>query len=358
MINLTKNQLTSIITSMILIRIYLSLPREMLMSAGNAAWLMVIYITILALILFWFTSLVYKRNESILEIAEDTGGKPFKIITGLIAIAVILIKTSGHIKLFLESVQIVLLQNTAVEIIILFLAVTMILGARAGIESLSIISGLFLPVVITVLATFLVLLIPSLDFRNLLPILGTGPKSIFIHGLKNMSLFADLFLLNFLLPYCKESDSLKKSGFRAIIMNGIIFIAFLVVYGAVFPYPISSEYIFPTFQLTRIVSIGDFFGRIEAFFEFVWAISFFIYTSINIWILSVIWKKTFDLKYNEPIIIPMTVFAIGIGFLQPSMLDVINGSHKFSWALIAFAFLVPLIYGFLSRIRHKSGELQ
>ena len=84
-----------------------------------------------------------------------------------------------------------------------------------------------------------------------------------------------------------------------------------------------------------------------------WAISFLIYASINIWILSIIWKKTFDLKYHEPITIPMTVFAIGIGFLEPSMLNIINGNRKFSWLMIASAFLVPFIYGFLSKISHK-----
>lgn len=353
MINLTKNQLTNLITSMILIRLYLSLPREILVSAGSASWILVLYISVVSVILFFFVSLVYKRNESILEISENLGGKTFKIITGLLSVGLILVKTSGHIKLFIESIQMVLLQNTQTEIIVIILGIALIIGAYSGIESLSIISGLFLPVVITVLASFFVLLIPSLDINNLAPILGTGPKSIFLDGIKSLSLFADLFILNFLLPYCKDKDSLKKSGFRAIIFNSAIFLTFMLVYSSVFPYPISSEYIIPIFQLTRIVEIGDFFGRFEAFFEFVWAISFLIYASINIWVLSVIWKKTFDLKYHEPVIIPMTVFAIGIGFLEPSMLNIINGSRRFSWLMIGAAFLVPLVYGFLSKIQHK-----
>lgn len=353
MISLSKNQLTNLITSMILIRLYLSLPREILMSAGSASWILVLFICIVASVLFFFVSSVYKKNESILEISENLGGKTFKIITGLLATVLILVKTSGHIKLFIESVQMVLLQNTQTEIIVIILGIALVIGAYSGIESLAIISGLFLPVVLTVLASFFVLLIPSIDINNLAPILGTGPKDIFLDGIKSLSLFADLFILNFLLPYCKDGDSLKKSGFRAIIVNGVIFLVFMLVYSSVFPYPISSEYIIPIFQLTRIVEIGDFFGRLEAFFEFVWAISFLIYASINIWILSIIWKKTFDLKYHEPITIPMTVFAIGIGFLEPSMLNIINGNRKFSWLMIASAFLVPFIYGFLSKISHK-----
>lgn len=350
---ISKNQLTSVIVSMILIRLYLTFPRELLMHAGNAAWILVIFLSILALLLFYIISHTYKTNESILEIAEKTGGRTFKIITGVLATAFILIKSSGHIKLFIESIQIVLLNNTPTEIVVLLLALTLIIGSRLGIESLSIISGLFMPVVITVLIGFLVILIPSIDVKNLTPLLGNGAKSIFVDSIRLLSLFGDLFILNFLLPYCKEDDAFSKSGYKAIIINGIIFLVFILVYASVFPYPASSEFIIPIFQLTRIVKIGDLFGRFEAFFEFVWAISFFIYAAINIWVLSVIWQKTFNLKYYEPITVPMTVFAIGIGFLEPNMLEIINGNEKFSWTMVCFAFLVPFIYGFLSNIKEK-----
>ena len=83
MISLSKNQLTNLITSKILIRLYLSLPREILMSAGSASWILVFFICIVASVLFFFVSSVYKKNESILEISENLGGKTFKIITGL-----------------------------------------------------------------------------------------------------------------------------------------------------------------------------------------------------------------------------------------------------------------------------------
>lgn len=353
MISLTKNQLTSLMVSMVLIRLYLSLPRDMFVCAGNAAWILVIYITTIALFLFYINTKVYKNNESILEIAERTGGKVFKIIVGLVSVVMILLKTTGHIKLFIESIQIVLLQNSATELIVLCLGITLICGAYAGIESLSIISGLFLPVVLTVLTIFLVFLLPNFNILNIAPVFGTGIKNIFLKGLNISYLFGDLFILNFLLPYCREEDAMKKSGYKAIIFNGIIFLVFMIIYSGVIPYPVSSEYIIPIFQLTRIVEIGDFFGRLEAFFEFVWAISFFIYGAVNIWVLSIIWKKTFSLKYHEPLIIPMCIFSIGLGFLQPDIQKIINSNTYFSWFIIIFAFLVPIAFGILSRLKEK-----
>ena len=53
MISLTKNQLVNVMVSIILIRLYLSFPRELLIGAGNAAWLLVIFLSILAFILFY-----------------------------------------------------------------------------------------------------------------------------------------------------------------------------------------------------------------------------------------------------------------------------------------------------------------
>lgn len=355
MISLTKNQLANLMVSMVLIRLYLSLPRDMFVYAGNAAWILVIYITLIATLLFYINTKVYKNNESILEIAERTGGRLFKIIVGILSMALILLKTTGHIKLFIESIQIVLLQNSATELIVIFLSVAMIFGAYAGIESLAIISGLFLPVVITVLIGFLIFLIPNFNFLNILPIFGAGLKNIFFDGMRIVYLFGDLFILNFLLPYCKNEDVLKKSGYKAIVMNGIIFFIFMIVYAGVVPYPVSSEYIIPIFHLTRIVEIGDFFGRLEAFFEFIWAISFFIYGAINIWVLSIIWQKTFNLKYHEPLIIPMSFFSIALGFLQPDIQKIINTNSYFAWIVIVFAFFIPIIFGILSNIKSKKG---
>ena len=349
MTQISKKQLSNLAVSLVLIRLFFALPREMLLAAGNAAWILCIFLTLVALFLFFIITRVYTENESPIEIAERVGGKPFKVITGLLCMAILILKATGPIKIFLESVQIILLKNTPIEITVVFLLIALFIGAYSGIFSLSFLSGIFTPMVLVVLGLFLLFLIPDFDIKNLAPFLGNGAKGIFIDGLSCLSLFGDLFVLFFLLPFCKDKKALKKSGFRAILLVGSVFTVTLLIYGSIFPYPVSSEFIMPLFQLTRTIEIGDFFGRLEAFFELIWALTFLIYGSVSIYTVSIIFKETFSLKYEKPLILPITVIAIATGFFQPSIVELIKGDKIYSWVIIGAVFLLPVIYGLLSR---------
>lgn len=353
MTEINKKQFSDLCLSLVLVRLFFTLPRQMLISAGNSAWILSIYLTLIALLMFFIITKFYKTNESPLEIAERTGGRGFKIITGLAAMAILILKSTGPIKIFLESVQIILLKNTNIELTVIFLGITIFIGAYSGIFSLSFLSGIFTPFVLFILGSFLLFLIPDFNISNLTPILGKGAKSIFIDGLSSLSLFGDLFVIFFLLPFVKEENILKRCSFRAIIFIGTILTITLIIYAGIFPYPISSEFILPLFQLTRTIEIGDFFGRLEAFFELIWALSFLIYASLNIYTLSIIFKKTFDLKYEKPIILPMTIITIAVGFFEPSIVELIEGDLKYSWVIIGALFLFPLIFGLLSRKGEK-----
>ena len=197
-------------------------------------------------------------------------------------------------------------------------------------------------------------LTPDFELSNLLPILGNGAKNIFVDGLSSLSLFGDLFIIFFLLPFTHEENVIKKGGLRAILLIGSVLTVTLLIYGGIFPYPASSEFIMPLFQLTRTIEIGDFFGRLEAFFELIWALSFLVYASLSIYNLSIIFKKTFDLKYEKPIILPMTIIAISVGFFQPSIVKLIEGNKNYSFIIIGALFLFPLIFGLLSKKGRKN----
>ena len=63
MTQINEKQFSDICVSLVLIRLFFTLPREMLICAGNAAWLLSLYITIIALFMFFIIS--RKRNYKI-----------------------------------------------------------------------------------------------------------------------------------------------------------------------------------------------------------------------------------------------------------------------------------------------------
>lgn len=348
---LSKKQLQSTMLIVLFINLFYTFTRQIVLPAGNAAWIIAIYVTVAELLVFFVTESLYGRQKDILSLAEDFGGKPFKIGIAFIVSAVILMNMAAPVRSFAESVKMILLQNTPIEVIIITFGICAIIGAYCGIESISIICGLFFPIVAIVLIFFVIMLIPNFEISNLAPIFGTGAQNIFGDGLKCISLFDDILILFFLLPEFEESAI--KSGYKAITITGISMCIVLLFYCGVFPYPVSTEYIMPVYQMTRLIEIGDFFGRLEAFFGFMWSISVLLHISVNLYVLSRIWQKTFDFEFYKPVVPLMMIIALSLAFLPSSIVDMVQLHNWIPVVLSILSIIIPLVFGIISSKKEK-----
>lgn len=349
-----KKELTSILINLISIKMLLTFPRNMVISSGNAAWMEGVLATILTLILFWITTSLYKSNDNVISLAEQAGGKGLRIFIGILLIIILIANISSSMRSFPESVRTVLLPNSPLELIILAFAITIAIGAYNGIESLSRIHSIFLPIAGIVLIFFFILLFPHFKINNIFPIYGNGIPKILLHGASSVSIFSDLIVLNLLLPYCKNRQEALKSGYHSILISGFIVIMILFSYTLVYPYPSSTEFIMPVYQLTRIVKIGSFFERLEAFFEFTWSICMLLYASLYLYIICLVWKSTFKIPYYKPLIFPILIIISTIAFIPSSVVDMIRFQDINIMIMTPLAFLLPIIFGIYSKARGKN----
>lgn len=299
---LTDKQLSSIIINAIVVKVIITFPRDMFTYCGNAAWIAGIYTTAVAFCLFYVLKKLYTTRKNVISMADDVGGTPLRIITGLAVFAVLSINFVDIIRVFPEIIRLVLLQKTYAEIIGTVFIITLVLGAWCGIESIARVHQIFLPIAGIVFVGFLICLIEDIDGVNLLPILGNGIKAIFIDGLSGLSVFADLLLLNILIPYMKDVEDYKKSGTRSILIGGGCMVLVFIAYGLCYAYPVSSEFIIPIYQLERLINLSDFFSRLEALFQFIWAISILLYGTLYLAVLAQVWRESFKLHHAKPLV--------------------------------------------------------
>ncbi len=281
-IDLNSRQLTLLISNLLIAKMMFAFPRFLFKTSGNAAWIQAIYVSLLAYILFsasiWFYR--YTGNKSILQLAESTGKIPLKIIVALLVTVIITANVATEMRTFTESVKIVLLPKTKTELIMIFFAVTVIIGAYCGFGTLSVINALFFPFCLFFILVMVIVLFPTYNVNNIFPLFGTGAKDIFIKGLRDTSCFTDLLALNLILPHCKDIEMVKKSGRNAILISGTTLVLLCLSYGLTYPYPYSAEFLLVPYQLSRMVRAGEYFQRFEALFEFVWTITQLLYSSI------------------------------------------------------------------------------
>lgn len=333
------------------VKLLFSFPRALVIKSGNAAWIQIIYMTLIALLIFYIMVKAYEKAgmQDVITLAERMGKKPLKIVVGLLVTLLLLLNVSINMRFFPEIVNEVLLPDTPMEFIILMFAIAVAFGAYMGIDSISRIHALFLPIAGVVLFIFVLLLIPTFNINNVFPILGKGTYNTFIKGLDELRMFTDILLLNILLPFCSDKQTVKRSGYLAIGISGLIGTVITFVFVMIFPYPASEEFVTPMYMLARLVRIGRFFQRLEAVFEFVWSIAMLLYSSLYIFALCQVWKKTFDLKYYKPVIVPMITLVVMLSLLPGTIMELYNKNIVVSTVLYPMAYVLPVVMGLLYR---------
>jgi spore germination protein (amino acid permease) len=347
---------TTLLINAMTVQVYLGFPRIMAMIGGTAAWMVVVLIFLVALLLFLIISKLFSKFEGkdLLDMAEHVAGGFGKAVTGLIIVAVVIALISLILREFAEDMKIISLPISPISFVMMFFLAGMVVSAYMGLEAIVRFHAIAVPVII---AGFLIIVIgvaPYFDTTNLLPILGNGPQNILSKGILRLSSFSSLIGLFMFFPFIKKNSIFKSSGLLAITVSSIIMLLSVLSYTLVFPYPTSEDNLLPVFQLARLINYGRFFQRIESVFVFIWATSALLYLSFGFFLAIYTFKKTFELKYYRPLILPFAVIVFGISILPQNMINTIDLESNYirTYAMIV-TFGLTLIILILASIIKK-----
>ena len=115
---LSQKELSSVLINLICTKLVLLYPREVILRSATAAWIEMLYVTLLALSLFYVTKKIYTKNKNVLELSFASFGKGARIIVGSLCIIVLFTLFISVMRIFPESVKVVLLQDTDTELIL------------------------------------------------------------------------------------------------------------------------------------------------------------------------------------------------------------------------------------------------
>lgn len=349
---LKSREMTSILINLITVKMLFTYPRYIVERCLNGAWLSVAIYCVAAVLIYYLTQAAYLKTGriSILAQAEAVGGRWLKVFVGVFSIVLLMFNTAPMIRAFPEAIKTALLQNTPMLVIVSILTVGVFAGAYFGIEALARVASVFLPVAGLFILSFFLMLAPNYRINNIFPF---SFSDVFVRGSSSLSVFADILVLNFLLPYAEDMKVVKKSGITAIIIGGITGALIVLAYCLVYPYPASARFIVPMYQLARIVKIGTYFQRLESVFEFVWSISIFIYTSIYVFVMCDIFRRSFDLKHYKPLVFPMLIILLRLVFWEESYTEALRSNFIVSAVMFPVMYILPLLFSLLYMLKQK-----
>jgi spore germination protein (amino acid permease) len=349
-------EVITILINAICTKIFLNFPRRMAEGGGTGGWILTVYVSVLAIIGFYIVQMLYKRFEGkdIIDIGEYIAGRAGRIVVGMVAAIFFMFVICVYLRTFSEIMKMVALTVSPISFVSLFFIVVMIVGAYFGMEAITRIHSVAVPIVVAGLILIVVAVFPYMDFNLAFPVLGTGVSDIFVEGFMNVSVFAEIFFVFMLIPFLKYHKNFKRSGLIALGFSALFLFASAFVYNTVFPYPESIERVLPIYQLARLISYGRFFQRIESIFVIIWAAAALLYVMVGFYLALYSFKKAFKLEYIRPLILPFAVIVFSLSMLPRNLISAVKletGYARFwAWAVtFGMTILLPLIARFIKK---------
>ena len=111
---ITEREMTLLLANLLSVKAIFAFPRTIFLTSGNAAWIEVIYMSLLAWAMLELSLLTYRFSgkKSVIDLAERVGKKPFKIVVALLVVIVLTVNFTTEVRMFSESVKIILLPKT------------------------------------------------------------------------------------------------------------------------------------------------------------------------------------------------------------------------------------------------------
>jgi spore germination protein (amino acid permease) len=353
----------TLLINIVCTKIFLYYNRMTAEDAGTAGWLLAIFSCLSAFIMFLVLLRLYKKfgDSDILDIAQIGGGKLLKLLTGLVITATLFFLTVVVIRKFSEDMKIVSLPVSPISYVMFFFITGIVIACFFGLEAILRYHAIVVPIIAIGYILILLGAIPRIEISNMLPVFGTGIKDIVKKGFIRSSVFCELIVLFLIPPFLGSYSKLRSAGLIAFAFCTFFMITGSFIYILSMPYPANLEPFLPVYNMTREISLGRFFQRIEAVFVFIWAMAALMYLTTTFYFMVYTFAKTANLKYTRPLILPFAVLVFSAAFIPANLVSVIKIDstiiNNFAW-LITFVFIgiILVLASLRSRYRKEMHE--
>lgn len=331
-------------------------PGTVTAQAQNNAWITQILNLIIALTLVSFYNKLGQlfQGKDFFTYTENIVGKWIsKMISFLYLFFYMILITAllGEVGDFISTEVI---SETPMEALIILIVFVMMIGARYGIETISMSAEMLFPFIFFLFLVLFSFLLPQAKLENLLPVMENGIKPILLSSFNSLGLpYFELFVFMFIYPLVKEEKHRGKGFLLGVFQGGLI--SFLITFFAllVLGSESTSRLHFAGYTMVKTISIGHTIERIEAFLSAIWFSTIFMKISIVFYGITLLLKHIFHLQNKKITIFPLGMFLLFAPFyLAPHVIYLRNFVAHY-WTLFSgtFAVFIPLLLMVIGKLK-------
>ncbi len=349
----------TLLITLIANNIIFNISAIILNSTGTGSWLNLIYLSFISIIFIVVVYLLFKKFDGfdIIDVSEYLGGKVLKFIISVLYIIFLVGFSALTLRYFSNSLQIIYFEYLPLVLLMLLFAIPILISNHSGLNAIVGVTKIFFP--FTFVGIIVLMFVASKDFtwQNLFPIFGFGTDKVFINGLSNLFAFNIIAYLFLLKPMLKDGKHFKLISIFSVIVCGIYILFSVISLLMTFPFTIQTDEMFTLYLLTRLISFGDFFQRVDAIFILLWIFVFLSFLSFNFYCILQIFKKNFNIRYPSELSYSLVVIVLGIAlcFKDISVVKHIFRNHFkiFTVILVFVISFFVLLLAYLKSLRKE-----
>lgn len=338
----------ALITIVMINKIILNTPKDIIANTGSASWLNVIYISIISIIVVCFISYLLRKfpGNDLLDISEFLGGKTLKAIIGTAYIILLIMLTTSIIKNLSETLRIIYFKTSPILYITLFFIISSIICNRFPLKVIAKANLIIAPIIFCSVIIILASSIKNFMPQRIFPILGYGINETFFSGLSNIFSFSGISYLLFLPPLLHNPDKLKRLSVVAVIISAVYLFLSVTCLLLSLSFTMHSDESFSLYVLTRNLEYGRFIQRVDAVFILVWIMAIISYINIPVSLCIYIFKKLTNISDPNSInySINLVILAISIIPIEYAIFtNIVSKVVQYYFLVLFFLISIPIL---------------
>lgn len=275
-------------------------------------WIVLIvgfFISLLLLLVYLSISSKFP-GKSLIEINSQIYGRYLGKMISIIYIYYFWFIISTHIRFISDFFSTYLFSETDISVFIIAVMLVSMYAVRKGIEVIGR-TGLVLSIFSLIIAVLITILnIKDIHLSNFLPVLQIGLKEI-IQGVNAMVAipFGEVIVFLMFFPYVNDKERIKKSAIRGFTIGSIYFLIIILRNTAVLG-NIVSFYVLPSYQVAKLIDIGEIVTRVEALIAMALLFNVFLKICIYYYAAVLSTAQLFKLSNYRPLVMPIGIISI------------------------------------------------
>lgn len=323
--------------------------------AKQDTWFTILLAGMMAIPLALVYSAIVKKypRKNLFEIINEVFGKIIGKVVCILYIWYAIHLGSMNLRMFTEFMQLLTLSETPQIVISLFMILLCMLSVACGIENMGKVARICFVTVVTFIITTSVVSFKDMNFSNIKPMFSTDAATIIGSSFPTLMLpFGELVLIMALFPFVKPTGNPIKIYVKSILISTALLVTLSIRNLLVLGLPSTKMFYLASYQAVSVMSIGDFFTRMEVFVGAIIILSCFTKICICLLISSIGIANICSLPKNKQMIAPCGLIMVTLATVLYAKIDeMIKWVDVYMVYAIPFELILPIILWIVIKLK-------